>query len=194
MSTKRQTGTSRPRAHGGDPPLPPLARKSAEGAEPPTSPAGSTSEASSGVTCNPGCTGPGCGCRAVTVDGVPCRAPVRAGAVFCGFHDPEHADAMRRGRRHGARERNRAPSMVASVEADLPVASARDVVRLMGDTVNRVRKGTLDPRVANAVGYLASVALRALEVGEFEGRLERVEAAIAASASVSEAFWSGEET
>lgn len=102
--------------------------------------------------------------------------------MFCGFHDPDHADAMQRGRRHGARERNRPPATVAGVEADLPVTSARDVVRLVGDTVNRVRKGTLDPRVANTVGYLASVALRALEVGEFEERLERVEAAIAASA------------
>ena len=38
-----------------------------------------------------------------------------------------------------------------------------------------VRKGQLDPRVSNAIGYLAGILLRALEQGPTEERLARLE-------------------
>jgi hypothetical protein len=46
----------------------------------------------------------------------------------------------------------------------------------LGDSINRLRRGELDPRVANAIGYLASVLLRAQEQGPLEERMAKLEA------------------
>ena len=49
---------------------------------------------------------------------------------------------------------------------------------LLGESINQVRRGQLDPRVANAVGYLASMLLGALQQGPLEERLQRLEATL----------------
>jgi hypothetical protein len=53
------------------------------------------------------------------------------------------------------------------------------VVRLILETINQVRKGAIDPRVANAVGYLANVVIKALEQDELEARIKKLEALLA---------------
>jgi len=61
---------------------------------------------------------------------------------------------------------------------DINVEDCQDVVRLISETINQVRKGQIDPRVANAVGYLANVLIRAVEQGKMEERLSELEAII----------------
>ena len=61
---------------------------------------------------------------------------------------------------------------------DCPLENPIHVSTLLADSINRVRRGELDPRVANAVGYLATVLLRALEQGPLEERLAKLEAAL----------------
>jgi len=58
---------------------------------------------------------------------------------------------------------------------DAPLQSSRDVSVFLAESINAVRKGELDPRVANAVGYLASIQLRALEQGPTEQRIAALE-------------------
>lgn len=116
-------------------------------------------------------------CTALTRNGSPCRVPAVRGSRFCALHDPAKAAAVRAGRVEGGKTRSKPAHIVGDSEADLPVKSAHDVVALLADTINRTRKGLLDPRVANALGYLASAVIRALEVGELEERLAALEAA-----------------
>jgi hypothetical protein len=66
-------------------------------------------------------------------------------------------------------------AILALSTPDVPVENVDGVVQLLGQTINEVRKGQLDAKIANAVGYLASVLLRALESAEFEERLARLE-------------------
>ena len=61
---------------------------------------------------------------------------------------------------------------------DNPLRSTTDVSTLLSESINQVRRGQLDPRVANAVGYLASILLNALDQGLVEERLSRVEATL----------------
>jgi hypothetical protein len=68
---------------------------------------------------------------------------------------------------------------------DVKVADCRDVVRLISETINQVRKGQLDPRVANAVGYLANVLIKAVDQGELEGRLAELESLVKARGQTS---------
>jgi hypothetical protein len=58
---------------------------------------------------------------------------------------------------------------------DVQVEDCQDVVALMSETINQVRKGQIDPRVANTVGYLANVVIRAVEQGDLERRIAELE-------------------
>ena len=55
--------------------------------------------------------------------------------------------------------------------------TAGDVRDLLAETIQQVRTGAIDTRTANAVGYLASVLLRAVEGHDLEARLEALEGA-----------------
>jgi hypothetical protein len=63
--------------------------------------------------------------------------------------------------------------------SELAVRSLGDVVGLVETTINDVRCGRVDVRVANAIGVLAGVAIRAIQQGELERRLEALEAVLA---------------
>lgn len=114
-------------------------------------------------------------CRQILPDGRRCRARRIGDSSCCFFHDPERrierAAAQRAGGLKGRRVtlRQGAP--------DAPLADARDIARMLADTINQVRRGQLDPKVANTVGYLASVLLKTVQEGENETRVASFEAA-----------------
>ena len=62
---------------------------------------------------------------------------------------------------------------------DHSLGSVSDISALLTDSINRLRRGQLEPRVANAMVKLTSVLLRALEMGAIEERLTNIEAALA---------------
>jgi hypothetical protein len=62
---------------------------------------------------------------------------------------------------------------------DLVFHGTQDVLDLLADTASQCRRGELDCKVSNCLGYLASVALRALSEGETEKRLEALEEQLA---------------
>ncbi len=53
------------------------------------------------------------------------------------------------------------------------------MAELLGETINHVRRGKIDLRVSNAVGYLSSILLSAIEKGSLEERLATLEAVFA---------------
>src|SRR6266496_3515358 len=59
-----------------------------------------------------------------------------------------------------------------------PLRNTIDVSALLAETINQVRRGVVDPRVANCMGQLASVMLRSLEQGPMEIRMARLETAL----------------
>jgi hypothetical protein len=74
------------------------------------------------------------------------------------------------------------PATVLPPETDdHSLGNTKDVASFLADSINRVRRGQLDPRVANAMGYLTTVLLRALEQGPVEERLAKIEATLAAN-------------
>lgn len=50
-----------------------------------------------------------------------------------------------------------------------------DVIYLLVDTINQVRAGSMDARIANCLGVLSSHLLRAMEHGEMQESLARIE-------------------
>ena|SRR5438309_2254323 len=88
-----------------------------------------------------------------------------------------------RARRAGGITRNRAAKVLPPETPDSPLRNTTDVSTLLGESINQVRRGQLDPRVANAVGYLASILLNALDQGLVEERLSRVDATLGLGAN-----------
>jgi hypothetical protein len=114
-------------------------------------------------------------CRFRKQNGQRCGADPQSGKDLCVFHDPARASEGHRARRAGGLRRTRVAAVLAPETPDHPPRSTKEVSDLLAESINHLRKGQLDPKVANAVGYLASVLLRSLEQGRIEERLAQLE-------------------
>ena len=119
---------------------------------------------------------PGARCQQTKASGGRCAAYTLADSVFCFFHDPATAAARAAARRAGGQKHRAA--VLPATSPDRPLGTVDDVVALLGETINHVRRGALDPKVGTAVGYLAGLLLKALEQGDLAARLAVVEAAV----------------
>jgi hypothetical protein len=113
-------------------------------------------------------------CRHKRADGKRCQANATARSGLCFFHDPERAAERLKAQRSGGL-RNKGTSLPPATR-DCDLKSVGDVVTLLGTTINQVRRGQLDPRISNAVGYLAATLLKALELGDLARRVSDLEA------------------
>jgi hypothetical protein len=120
-------------------------------------------------------------CKFRKSSGKPCNANAQATNGLCVFHDPARAAEGRRARRAGGINRNKL-AVLSQETPDNPLDNTNDVSILLGESINQVRRGQLDPRVANTLGYLTSVLLRALEQGSIEDRLKKIEATLGLAA------------
>jgi hypothetical protein len=121
-------------------------------------------------------------CRQKNKKGIQCRAVAQTGSKFCFFHDPAVATRRADARRAGGRARTRKLLLSPNMSAR-ELTRVSDVVDLLGETVNQVRCGELDVKVANTVGYLSGILLTALEKATLEEKLVRLEALINSQAS-----------
>ena len=121
-------------------------------------------------------------CKFRKKNGSRCGANAQPANGLCVFHDPARACEGRRARRAGGITRSRLATVLPADTPDHPLGNTTDVSALLSDSINRLRRGQLDPRVANAMGYLTSVLLRSLEQGPVEERLAKIESTLAESA------------
>jgi hypothetical protein len=109
-------------------------------------------------------------------DGEPCKAYAREDDQFCFFHSPGSTRDRREAQKAGGTTRGRQNTAIAMREIpDNPLHNSADICGLLSTTINEVRSGRLQPRIATAVGYLANILLAAQEHGPLEDRLSRLE-------------------
>jgi hypothetical protein len=133
-------------------------------------------------------------CEFPKKNGERCGADVQTGKNVCVFHDSAKAVEGRRARRAGGISRSRRAAVLPSDTPDRPRGNAKDVSALLAESINQLRRGQLDPRVGNAMGYLTSVLLHSLEQGALEERVARLEAATAGYDANKQAVNTGENT
>lgn len=115
-------------------------------------------------------------CEMTKADGGRCQGRKIAGSSFCFFHDP-----LKSTEREAAQRAGGLKSQVAVLPGTAPDArllDAHDIAKLIAATINQVRRGELDPKVANAVGYLGGLLMKAFHESEVEKRLGALEAAV----------------
>lgn len=117
-------------------------------------------------------------CAGTTAPGMPCLAAVQTGSRFCYFHDPAKAEERGTARRMGGRQRSRPAAVLDAETPAKEIGCVADVRDLLSETIHQVRTGAIDPKVANCVGYLSGVLLKALEVGELEDRVRALESIV----------------
>lgn len=126
-------------------------------------------------------------CKFFTQNGKPCGADPQSGKDVCVFHDPSHACDGLRARRAGGLNRTR----VAVLGPDTPdheLRNTHDVSVLLADSINRVRRGELDAKVANGIGFLATVLLRSLTQERIEQQLADLERVMGKSQTATALF------
>jgi len=115
-------------------------------------------------------------CSFTKPDGEQCNANAMSGLDFCYTHNPDISDEEKR----EAKQRGGQNRAVAISEPlpPLAIAEPNDAVLLIVDTINRVRAGELDIRVANCLGFLTDKLLKAFEVSKLNDRVEIIERVI----------------
>jgi len=113
-------------------------------------------------------------CAHIRANGEPCRGYPVAGSLYCFVHDPAQADKRDDARRRGGQAGTIPPLDSSSVN----VGTLGDVLALVELTINDVRAGRVDVKVANSVGYLANIAMKAIEQSDLEARLDALEAVL----------------
>jgi len=114
-------------------------------------------------------------CKAITKSGQPCKAKPAAGSDYCAFHDPAWAAEIAQARKRGGYNR-RTPK---STEGTGPerLRTPEDVQALLEEVLENTRLQENSAQRSRTLISLGLAALKALEVGELEERLEALEVA-----------------
>ncbi len=110
-------------------------------------------------------------CKFIKSNGKRCGAWAMTDSDFCFTHDPnkkeERALAISKGGKSPKKNYNPLPPVELS--------DNKSVANLLAQTINEVRAGEIDLRVANCIGYLSGHLIKALEISDIEKRVEEIE-------------------
>lgn len=115
-------------------------------------------------------------CRFIKPNGAQCEANAMTEVEYCFTHNPEtQAERELAVLKGGIAPK---PRKEAKPLEPLSIKNIEDVLSLIEDTINRVRTEPITHQKANCIGYLANIALKALEVGEIDEKLELINSLI----------------
>jgi hypothetical protein len=127
-------------------------------------------------------------CKGAKLDGSPCFAAAQPNSDYCFFHDPSKSEERHTAQSRGGRQNRMKTLDITS--PDVRLQDAGDVAALMTQTINQVRTGQIDPRVAYTVGYLTNILIK-VQQQELEKRIQRLEALLGSSTKVRDLTMSG---
>jgi hypothetical protein len=79
---------------------------------------------------------------------------------FCFFHDPEKAQDRAAARKAGGIMRARRAVVLPPDTPNFELGTLEQVHGLLGEMINHVLRGELDPKIASTVGYLVLIQLK----------------------------------
>ena len=112
-------------------------------------------------------------CNYKRQNNIQCKGNAMLNAEFCYFHNPAIAEADKQKSRV-AGGKNNAVAIAEPLEP-LKIETTADVVILLTQTVNLIRGGKMEVRVANCLGVLSGHLIKAFEVSDLEKRIEKIE-------------------
>lgn len=107
-----------------------------------------------------------------------CNAYAMKSSEYCFTHNPKSKKKHLESASKGGLATNKGIIRLEDIDINKP----SQIVSLLEDTINRVRlthdDGSMDLKTANCIGYLANVAIKAIEIADINSRLEFVERVI----------------
>ncbi|MFA6427226.1 MAG: hypothetical protein WCW16_02140 [Candidatus Magasanikbacteria bacterium] len=110
-------------------------------------------------------------CNYIKFNNKQCLASAMKNSRFCFIHNPEtkkeRREAILRGGRMSKKNRSRLPPVI--------INKPKDVVVLLATTINEVRSGLIELKIANCLGYLSGHLIKAMEVSDLGERVSKIE-------------------
>ena len=112
-------------------------------------------------------------CSKLKFNNKKCNGNAMLGSQFCYFHNPAIPDSQKQKNRASGGKQN----AIGIVEplTPIPLQNTGDVVNLLASTINEVRAGRMEVRMANCLGVLSSHLIKAFEISDLERRVEKLE-------------------
>lgn len=115
-------------------------------------------------------------CKHTKDNGEQCNANAMTGSDFCFLHNPEISEEDKKeAQTRGGQNRAR---IIKEALPEIKIKTSKDAVLLLTDTINRVRAGEMDTKIATTIGYLSGHLIKAYEVSDLEERFSRLEKTI----------------
>jgi hypothetical protein len=114
-------------------------------------------------------------CKGTRKDGEPCQAYAVSWSDYCMAHDPSLARSRQEWRRAGGARRAEEYRVVEQISR---LKRPQDVRQMLAVTAERLERGEIDAKTANAIGRVASLLLKAMELSDIDDRLARWEKAM----------------
>lgn len=112
-------------------------------------------------------------CSQQKTNGEQCQSRAMRSGRFCWLHDPNVSQAAKREAQARGGSGN-APKVHIPLPP-LREATPRAIIEMLVATINEVRAGEIDIRIANCVGFLSGHLVRIYEASELEERLAKLE-------------------
>ncbi len=105
-----------------------------------------------------------------------CNANAMRTSKYCYLHNPEISEEEKFSTQSNGGKGN--VIKVFEPLESIKLQEPSDVVNLLADTINKVRAGEMDLRVANCIGYLSGHLIKACEVSTLSQKLDSIERAV----------------
>jgi len=112
-------------------------------------------------------------CKEIKKDGTQCNANAMSGLDFCYTHNPDIPDEEKKEAQ--ARGGQNRALLIDNPLPEIAVVKIDDVVLLLADTVNQVRTGKMNVKIANCLGTLSGQLIKALELAKYADKLDLLE-------------------
>ena len=115
-------------------------------------------------------------CKHKKSSGKKCNAYAMQGSDFCYSHNPEISKEAKKLAQSNGGKKN--VTILKNSFDPIIIKNSKDVPNLLIDTINKVRSGKLEIRIANCIGYLSGHLIKAFEQSDLEKRIEDLETKI----------------
>ena len=115
-------------------------------------------------------------CKELKKNNQQCQANAMIGDKFCYLHNPE---ISKEDKIFYQSKGGRANTIKANLPLEqLEISEPKDSVTLIVQTINELRSGKIEVRMANCLGVLSGHLVRAFELIDLEQRLRKLEQAV----------------
>jgi hypothetical protein len=112
-------------------------------------------------------------CKQIKSNGKKCKSYAMISSDYCWVHSPvvpdedKKAAFIKGGELRSIQINSNLPRIIINTSTDIP--------RLLIDTIERLREGTMHVRTGTAIGYLSYILLRSYEIADLEQRVKALE-------------------